>query len=182
MCKGLTVHLVPTVLTAKGKSVWQDRQNRTHVVVVDHQSTQSNISAVVQSLKDVVFKVCFVPPVFRGDGVNSKLCAHAHTHTHTQSHTHTPLTSLLLYPQYDTTGSVTKEPSILEGGFQKWYHSFGPLCVGRPRPSSSSEGTKQQPSAVNGVLSGVCAGQPHCVCVLTGYVACMATLQEGFHV
>lgn len=56
--KGLTVHLIPTVLTAKGRTVWEDRQNRTHVVVVDQQSTQGNFASVVQSLKDVVFKVC----------------------------------------------------------------------------------------------------------------------------
>ena len=58
MRKGLTVHLIPTVLTAKGRTVWEDRQNRTHVVVVDQQSTQGNFASVVQSLKDVVFKVC----------------------------------------------------------------------------------------------------------------------------
>ena len=68
---------------------------------------------------------------------------HTHTHTHTQS-------LFFLFSQYDTTGLVTREPSVLEGGFQKWYHSFGPLCVGRPRPANSSQAAKQLPSALNG--------------------------------
>ena len=58
-----------------------------------------------------------------------------HTYVHTCTcdnvpdhiHTYTICTCCV---QYDTTQRGNGEPKILDGGFQRWHLSYGPLCVG----------------------------------------------------
>ena len=59
--KGLTVHLIPNLLTPKGKRIWEGRRDRENVVLVDERSGISSPGKVLLLLKDVIYKVQLLP-------------------------------------------------------------------------------------------------------------------------
>lgn len=103
--RGLTVHLIPKLLMAKSKKIWEERNQRS-CIIVDLASCTSDVSTVALTLKDVIHK-------------------------------------------YDTTHQSAKEPRILEGGFQQWHLSFGPLCIGILKEIAAPPKKKVQSSTVS---------------------------------
>ena len=81
------MHLIPKLLMAKSKKIWEERNQRS-CIIVDLASCTSDVSTVALTLKDVIHKVRMSCVVYGTYVHITILVQSAHTHVCVCNHTY----------------------------------------------------------------------------------------------